>query len=593
MRNPSRLRLGLRLVLALALAAPVPSRGAESDRPNVLLIMTDDQGWGDLGRNGNPFLKTPVLDGFGDEAVRFDRFYVSPVCSPTRAALLTGRYALRTGVTGVARGRETMRSDEVTIAELFRDAGYATGCFGKWHNGPHYPNHPNGQGFEEFFGFCGGHTNDYFDPVLERNGKPVRTKGYITDVITNAAIAFIREHRNEPFFCYIPYNAPHAPLQVPDREYERYRAQGLDEPTSAIYGMCENIDENVGRLLEQLDDSKLRERTLVLFLTDNGPSTVRYNGGMKGAKASVDEGGTRVPLMIRWPGRLPAGRVVEPIAADFDLLPTIAELCGVALPDGLQLDGVSLVPLLRGEAGDWKERTLFVHQPREAIVGQGDSAVRTQAYRAVRSGARLPWELYDMRTDASQTTNVAAQNPQIVQEIGSAYDEWFTDCTRGVSGPPPISVGFPEAPTVSLPTTECSLQGNLRYENQLGWTDDWATGWTSADDRMEWKLDVVRAGRYDVTLLQTAPREAVGTVLSITAGEESCRATIRRSYDPPAENRPDRDPAAKRRVKSFAEMKLGTLRLPSGPVSLVLGAAEVVGPRIADVHSVKLRYVGP
>ncbi|MQY63441.1 MAG: sulfatase-like hydrolase/transferase, partial [Calditrichaeota bacterium] len=296
---------------------------ASGGRPNILLIMTDDQGWGDITSHGNDVIKTPVMDRIAAEGARFERFYVSPVCAPTRAALLTGRYCLRTGTHGVTRGQENMRSDEVTNAEVFKQAGYATGCFGKWHNGAHYPHHPNGQGFDEFFGFCAGHWNNYFDTTLDRNGQPVETKGYISDVLTNASMAFIEQNRKRPFFCYLPYNAPHTPWQVPDRYFDKYKAKGLDDETACSYAMTECLDDNIGRLLGQLDELNLAGDTIVLFLTDNGPNTDRYNGGMKGRKGSVNEGGVRVPLFIRWPGHIRPGTYVKPIAAHIDLLPTL------------------------------------------------------------------------------------------------------------------------------------------------------------------------------------------------------------------------------------------------------------------------------
>ncbi|GAF95371.1 unnamed protein product, partial [marine sediment metagenome] len=208
-----------------------------ASRPNVLLIMTDDQGWGDVRSHGNDKIDTPVQDALAAQAARFGRFYVSPVCAPTRASLLTGRYHLRTGTAWVTRGLETMRSEEVTLAEILKQAGYATGCFGKWHNGAHYPHHPNGQGFDEFLGFCAGHWNNYFDTRLEYNSETVTTGGFITDVLTDAAMAFIEKHKDHPFFCYLPYNAPHGPFQVPDRYFDKYKKRGLDDKTAAVYGM--------------------------------------------------------------------------------------------------------------------------------------------------------------------------------------------------------------------------------------------------------------------------------------------------------------------------------------------------------------------
>ena len=302
------------LIMAIA-ALPCIGQGHVPESPNILLIMTDDQGYGDLGCHGNEKIDTPVLDRLASQSVRFDRFFVSPYCTPTRAALMTGRYPLRTGAAAVTRGLETVRPEEVTIAEVLRDAGYATGCFGKWHIGEHYPSHPNGQGFDEYFGMPQGHWDNYFDPKLDHNGQHVETHGFITDVITDYALRFIEQHRDRPFFCYVPYNAPHTPLQVPDRYFDKYAARGLDSRTAAIYGLVENADENIGRLLAKLDELGLNERTIVFFLSDNGaegPEGSRYNAGMRGMKGTVHEGGMRVPLFARWPGRFEPGRVIHP-----------------------------------------------------------------------------------------------------------------------------------------------------------------------------------------------------------------------------------------------------------------------------------------
>lgn len=262
---------------------------ADERHPNVLIVLTDDQGFGDITAHGNPHVRTPHLDHFADSEARFDRFFVSPVCAPTRASLLTGRYHLRTGVSGVTRGYENMRTEEVTIAELFRLAGYATACFGKWHNGRHMPLHPNGQGFEEFVGFCGGHWNTYFDPPLEHNGKPIEREGYIADILTDEAIRFIGNQGDKPWLCYLAFNTPHSPWRVPDKYWDHYENLGLDTQAQCAYAMVENIDDNFARLLDTVDTMGAKN-TIVLFLTDNGANSDRFNAGMKGRKGSVDEG---------------------------------------------------------------------------------------------------------------------------------------------------------------------------------------------------------------------------------------------------------------------------------------------------------------
>ncbi|MEM9685900.1 MAG: arylsulfatase, partial [Bacteroidota bacterium] len=312
-----------------------------SGRPNIVLVMADDQGWGDLSTHKNPHINTPHIDKFKTEGVSLERFFVAPVCAPTRAGVLSGQWGIRTGAWGVTNRDEVMRTETVTIAELLRQAGYKTGIFGKWHNGAQYPENPKGQGFDEFLGFTAGHWNNYFDTTLKNiDDIPVRTEGYITDVFTDAAIAFIKENKDHPFFCYIPYNAPHSPFQVPDHYFSAYKAKGINDKDACIYGMCENIDDNFGKLLDMLDKEHLAANTIVIFMSDNGPNGKRYNERMKGIKATNDEGGTRVPFFIRWPGKIPAGVQRNTIAGHIDILPTLAKLCAIALPEDMALDGM-------------------------------------------------------------------------------------------------------------------------------------------------------------------------------------------------------------------------------------------------------------
>ncbi len=304
--------------VVIGLAIQYSATAAAAEHPNVVVILADDQGWGDLSIHGNTNLATPNIDSLAHDGALFEHFYVCPVCSPTRAEFLTGRYHVRGGVFSTSTGGERLDLDETTIGETFQKAGYATGAFGKWHNGTQYPYHPNARGFGEYYGFCSGHWGHYFNPILEHNGKTVRGTGFIADDLTDHALAFIDGHRDEPFFCYLPFNTPHSPMQVPDRFYEKFaeadlkmRHDGRQEEdlamTRAALAMCENIDWNVGRVLEKLDQLKLADNTIVLYFSDNGPNSWRWNDGMKGRKGSTDEGGVRSPLVIRWPGHIKPG----------------------------------------------------------------------------------------------------------------------------------------------------------------------------------------------------------------------------------------------------------------------------------------------
>ena len=372
-RSPRAARTATLVTVAAAIAfvwIDDSQVAAAATRPNVVIILADDQGWGDLSLHGNANLSTPNIDSLAHDGARFEEFFVCAVCAPTRAEFLTGRYHARGGVRGVSRGEERLDFDETTIADTFKAAGYATAAFGKWHNGTQYPYHPNARGFEEYYGFCSGHWGNYFSPVLEHNGQMVQGEGFIIDDLTNHAIRFIEQHRRRPFFCYLPYNTPHSPMQVPDRFYKKFENAELKQRnrdpkredvamTRAALAMCENIDWNVGRVLRKLDDLELSDNTIVLYFSDNGPNSWRWNDGMKGRKGTVDEGGLRVPCLVRWPGHVPPGIRISEIAAAIDLLPTLGDLARVPLVGKKALDGLSLKPLLTQSATAWPDRMIF------------------------------------------------------------------------------------------------------------------------------------------------------------------------------------------------------------------------------------------
>jgi arylsulfatase A len=569
------------------------ARAEKSTRPNILLIVTDDQGWGDIYSHGNDRIDTPALDKLASEGARFDRFFVSPVCAPTRAGLLTGRYHLRTGTHGVTRTYETMREEEVTLAEAMKQAGYITGCFGKWHNGAHYPHNPNGQGFDEFLGFCAGHWNNYFDTTLEHNGKPVKTRGYITDVLTDAAIEFIEKNRARPFFCYVPYNAPHGPFQVPDKYFNKYEARGLDDQLACIYGMCENIDDNIGRLLMRLDALGLRDNTIVLFLTDNGANSDRYDGDMKGRKGSIDEGGVRVPLFIRSPGRIEPNTEVRQIAADIDLFPTIMDLCGLPMPATLPQDGRSLVPLLTGDDRGWPDRMLFTFRSPAGNSESIRGSVRTQQWRAVKGPKR--WELYDMVGDPSQRTDVAEEHPQVVARLSDAFDAMARDVAKAGFDPIPTHVGYPNWPIVTLPGHEAFLhpapKQGISYKGDNGWANDWITNWTDTGAYAWWPLRVVKPGRFEATLMYVCPRENLGTKLRVEFGGTVLEAVVDKVHDPDPLPSPDRVSRGEVYEKVWAPLTLGTVELDQGETRLVLRALAIPGRQACDVKAVQLRRI--
>ena len=575
-----------------ALAYGAPETTEETDpkkrRPNVILIMSDDQGWGDFSLHGNELIDTPVSDRLAMSGARFARFYVSPVCAPTRASILTGRYHPRTGMIGIRPGLDTIRSEEVTIAEMLTPAGYVSGCFGKWHNGTHYPCTPRGQGFEEFLGFCAGHWSNYFDAVLQHNGHQVTTRGYLTDVLTDAALAFIERNRTRPFFCYVPYNAPHVPNQVPDRYFDKYKRRGLDDPTACTYGMCENIDDNVGRILAALDRLQLAERTVVIFLTDNGPHSSRFNAGLRGRKKSMDEGGVRVPLMIRWPGRIAPGTRIRELAADIDLLPTIAQLCGVTRPETRPLDGLSLVPLILGRAESWPDRRIFSYTSRRGIEKSTPCAVRTDRYRLVNQGDG--YRLYDMIADPGQETDIASTNRKKTAELVSAYESWFQEVTANAGQRVPIPIGYVEAPEVDLPVTQGERSSGLNFSARSpGWNHDWIAEWANSDESIAWQIDVVRQGVFDVELLYACPPADVGSTVDVRIGEQRLSAVIRKAHDPPVRLGPDRGGRHVAYEKEWATLSMGRVRLGGGKARVTLKAVDIPGLRAMQVKSVRMR----
>ncbi|MCY7359673.1 MAG: sulfatase-like hydrolase/transferase, partial [Rudanella sp.] len=513
---PNLLLIALLSALALGLNPDLTSNNAPNRQPNVLLIMTDDQGWGDLSLHGNPDLQTPNLDQLARSGAQFERFYVSPVCAPTRASLLTGRYHLRTGTITVTGGWEAMRPDETTIAELFRANGYRTGCFGKWHNGEHYPQTPQGQGFDQFTGFLGGHLNNYFDATLEQNGQLRPTKGFITDVLTDAALGFIRAKSDKPFFCYVPYNAPHSPFQVSDAYFKPFKDKGLTDELASVYGMVKNVDDNVGRLLKQLEKQGIANNTIVVFLTDNGPNGVRYNGHMRGIKAQVDEGGIRVPCFVRWPGHIQPNTVVNTPAAHIDLLPTLAGLC--TLPNTKTthpLDGQNLSEILLGRIKSgpawinpsWigPARMLFTHQAVQPFPALQPMPGAVRAGQYVWINRKNAPELYDLQADPEQKTDLVQTHPSLTDSLGKAYQRWFEQMQAEAKTSHPIPVGYAEARQVTLPGIEAHFVGKVRFNEGHGWANDWLTGWQTTTDTIQWQVDVQKPGTYQVMLQYACP----------------------------------------------------------------------------------------
>ncbi|MEY5011300.1 MAG: hypothetical protein RLZZ253_2439 [Verrucomicrobiota bacterium] len=589
-----------RFLLCLCLVLISLSVFAEA-KPNVLIILADDQGWGDLSVHGNPDLQTPRIDSLAQEGALMDRFFVCPVCSPTRAELLTGRYYTRTGVHGVSVGQERLNLDETTLAQVFKNAGYATGAFGKWHNGTQHPYHPNARGFDEFYGFCSGHWGSYFDTEMDHNGQIVQGRGFIVDDCAGRAMDFMSAHKGQPFLCYFPANTPHSPMQVPDAFYKKFdgaaiqlrgsKPDGEDlQHTRAALAMCENLDWNVGRLLDHLKKLGVAENTIVLYFSDNGPNGWRWNDGMKGRKGSVDEGGVRVPCFLRWPGKIPAGIRVPQIASAIDLLPTLADLAGVELPRTKPLDGRSLRPLLTAatpETVAWTPRELFNVMPGGKVP---QVSVRTQRYRLDPLGG-----LYDMVSDPGQSRDVAAEHPAEADRLRSLAREFASSLPPGFGRPDPrpYTVGYSDF--TPLPARDGTPHGTVRRSGRAP-NCSYFTNWTRVEDSVTWDIEVGQAGRYEVEIYYACSKADAGAELECSFGAGAVRAVVDQPHDPPlvgAEaDRVSRADHAESYVKAFKPFPLGILELPAARGTLTLKALRIPGAAAPEIRYLNLRRVG-
>ncbi|MBI1372285.1 MAG: sulfatase-like hydrolase/transferase [Phycisphaera sp.] len=494
---------------------------AANDRPNVILIMADDQGYGDLSLTGNTIIDTPNMDRLAKEGAWFKHFYVSPVCTPTRAHLMTGRYNYRTRAIDTYLGRAVMDPAEVTVAQVMSNAGYATGIFGKWHLGDNYPTRATDKGFAESLVICGGGLRQpanppwgerYHDPILFHNGKPQRYEGYCTNIFFDEATEYIAQQAkaHKPFFVYLPTNAPHGPFdEPPTRElWEHFLGKFPDDKNTnraGFYAMIKNIDENIGRLLARLKQLDIDDNTLIIFLSDNGPSAGSA-GPFRGHKGSAYEGGIRNVCFVRWPGVILPGTSSDVTTAHLDIMPTILDFCRVPKPEGLKLDGRSLRPLIAEKGPQksvlWPDRYLFFQWHR------GDVPQRYHHFAAVDPKGRwklvtdsnpgrdsIPgepkFELYDLNNDIGEKNNLAAQHPDIVEKLKKEYDAWFDDVchTREPNfGMPPIVIGAEQQPTVVLTPQDKRVD----TDDKGGW---WAGG--------GWPVDVRRTGPYTFNILLT------------------------------------------------------------------------------------------
>jgi len=580
-------------------AGTQPNTLNASTQPNIVIFLADDAGWGDYSHSGNEQVRTPNIDSIATGGVSLDRFYVCPVCSPTRAEFLTGRYHPRGGVRGVSTGQERLDLDERTIADTFKAAGYATGAFGKWHNGSQWPYHPMARGFDEYFGYTSGHWGEYFDAPLEDNGRMVRTQGYIVDVCTDKALNFIEKNRDKPFFCFVPFTTPHSPWAAPTQDWERFKdkpiTQTATDPgkevaneTRCALAMLENQDRNVGRVLAKLQQHQLDDNTLVLYFSDNGPNTMRWTGGMRGKKGTTDEGGVRSVCYLRWPAKLPRGHVVAQIAGAIDLLPTLIALTGVKRVGDRPLDGRDLSLLLLQQATEWSDRMLF-------STWAGGVSVRTQKYRLDNNG-----KLYDMLADPGQTAPVNDQEPVLASQLTEAVKLWRKevllagDLSKQKSranavDQRPIPVGYREFPMTMLPARDGEPRGGVRRSSAAP-NCSYFVNWTNFDDQMVWLVDVHTKGRYEVTIDYTCKLPDAGSAVALSFQDVELTAKVELGWDPPLHTHQDTlpRPDGESQMKDFHTLSLGRFDLPAGLGPLTLRAIEIPGNSVMDVRRLTL-----
>jgi arylsulfatase A-like enzyme len=478
------------------------------DKPNVIFILTDDQGYGDLACHGNPWIKTPNIDKLYSQSVRFTNFHVGTTSSPSRSGLMTGNYCNKVGAWHTVKGREIMDANQTTIAEAFKEDGYTTGIFGKWHLGDNYPYRAQDRGFDESLVLKGGGIgnapdywdNDYFDDTYFHNGKPEKFNGYCTDIWFDNAMKFIKANKDELFFCYLSTNAPHSPYRVAEKYFKPY----LDNdsiPNPVFYGMIANIDENIKKLREFLEKEGLAKNTVLVFMTDNGTAAgvnvdknerviLGYNSGMSGKKGSTFEGGHRVPFFIYWEnGGLTGGKDIGKLTSYVDFMPTLLDLCHIKVPDGVEFDGNSLVPLLYHPEKAWPSRILFTDTQREYYLKKyKDYCIMTDQWRLLNG------RLYDIQNDPEEFNDVSANYPEVVTKLNAAYEVWWNKVSINEDKVNAIYLGSEKATEITLSTHDCHIvEGGVAHLQRMIRLGEGANGG-------HWVVEVVKDGKYQVDL---------------------------------------------------------------------------------------------
>jgi len=586
----------MKLIRIIALFSLLAIGVQAAQKPNIVVVLTDDQGWGDLSLNGNKNLSTPAIDSLAKDGAMFERFYVCPVCSPTRAEFLTGRYHVRGGVYSTSAGGERLDLDELTIGDTFKAGGYATGAFGKWHNGMQYPYHPNGRGFEEFYGFCSGHWGDYFSRPLDHNGKIVQGKGFCIDDFTDKAMDFMEASvkQDKPFFAYLPYNTPHSPMQVPDRFWEKFKDFDLKmhnrDPKRedirhirAALAMCENIDWNVGRILKKLETLKVADNTIVIYFCDNGPNGTRWNGNMKGRKGSTDEGGVRSPMLIRWPDRIEPGTVVNRNGAAIDLLPTLAEMADIDVVNQHKLDGRSLRAAILGTEKARKDTRLIFS------FWKGRLSVKSGKFRMDQKG-----KLFDLESDPGQYKDISKKMPKLTKQLQAAMAGFKKNDAAGYDQDErPFVIGHPGYRYTQIPARDASWTGGIKRSNKFP-NCSYLSNWTNVDDKIYWQAKLPANGTFDVELQYACRKADVGAELELSFNGTKIRRKITQAHEV-HEHGGENDRTGYRAesyVKDWKTIKFGRLQLKKGDGELMLRALKIPGDAAIDFRLLFFTRVG-
>jgi arylsulfatase A-like enzyme len=545
---------------------------AQKTHPNIVIILADDQGWGDLGFNGNKTVSTPHIDKLSKEGIILNRFFVSPVCSPTRAEFLTGRSHVRGSVSGTSSGFERLDLDESTIAEAFSKNGYSTGIFGKWHNGGQAPYHPNTRGFNEFYGFCAGHWAEYFNPVLEHNGEIIKGNGFITDDLTTHGISFIEKNKDKPFFAYFPFNTPHSPMQVPDEYWDKYKNKRITqngtesqkeniEHTKAALAMTENLDWNVGRIMKKLNELNLMENTIIIYFSDNGPNGNRWNGNMKGIKGTTDEGGVRSPFIIKWKNQLAKGKSIDNIAAATDIFPTLVELTGIEYKQTKAFDGLSLKKILLEEKDEQLDNRII------PTYWSGKTSIRSNSFRLTNDNS-----LYDMRKDPDQTININNEFPDQLNQLLQWKNEWQKNVLSEMpkKDTRPLVVGHPALNLTILPSSEANGKGQVIRSNKHP-NSSYFKQWRTSEDEVIWDIEVEKNGLFEVEIYYACSESTVGSEVKLEFnGSNIIGKIITANETPLIGMEHDRFIREESYTKNFIPMKLGNINLTKGQGQLKL-----------------------